>query len=246
MFTIQPAQHYTSPSSVSGTINPEYYLSTRRGSSNQYFVHRIRNVASGSPTYTRVTLTNTSYGIAPSGNQPGTAALIDSGDNRMLQVAGIGNTLVGIFTTVCNFTAGTPNESCTLTPRVSVAIGSGGVLAASIPENTFAGFGNAIFVHHPSVATDTSLRSGATWEFNGTGGAGFRLSSAAMIKQVNAGWAGVQTYAPGTCPYLLQRAGDYAGAQLDPTLLGFWLAGERALTIAGSCQWETRVVKLLP
>jgi hypothetical protein len=36
-----------------------------------------------------------------------------------------------------------------------------------------------IFVHHPSIATDTSLRSASTWEFNG---ANFRLSSAAMSK----------------------------------------------------------------
>src|SRR4029079_19778687 len=113
--------------------------------------------------------------------------------------AGIGNTLVGMLTTVCNFTAGTPNESCNLTPRVSVGFGAVGVLAASLPETTFAGFGNNVFVHHSSVATDTSLRSGATWEFNGTN---FRLISAAMIKAVNAGWTGVQTYAPGTCPYL--------------------------------------------
>jgi hypothetical protein len=246
LFTIQPAQHYTSPSSVSGTVNPAYYVSTRRGSSNQYFVHRIRNVASGSPTYTRVTLTSTGYGIPPSGNQPGSAALIDSGDNRVLQVAGIGNTLVGILTTVCNFTSGTPNESCTLAPRVSVAVGAGGALSASIPENTFAGFNNGIFVHHPSIATDTALRSGATWEFNGTGGGGFRLSSAAMTKNVNAGWVGVQTYASGSCAYGFGRAGDYAGAQLDPTLSGFWLAGERALLISGTCQWDTRIVKLVP
>jgi hypothetical protein len=250
LFTIQPGQHYTSPSSVAGTINPAYYLSTKRGTSNQYFVHRIRNVASGSPTYTRVTLVNLSYGIPPAGTQPGTAALIDSGDNRMLQVAGIGNTIIGQFTTICNFTSGTPNESCTLTPRVSVGIGFFGTLTASIPENNFVGFGNNIFVHHPSIATDTALRSGSTWEFNG---AAFQLGSAAMSKVVNANWVGVQTYAPGACADLLVdgglvRSGDYSGAQLDPSGSGFWLAGEQAIQIpaAGTCQWQTRAVRLNP
>jgi hypothetical protein len=243
LFTIQPAQHYTSPSSGTSTTNPAYYLSTTRGSTNQYHVHRVRNVAGGSPTYTRVTLTSGSYGIPPSGTQPGTATTIDSGDNRMLQVAGIGNTLVGQLTTVCNFTSSTPNESCVRTPRVTVAVSGTGTLVASIPENTFAGFSDGIFVHHASIATDTSLRSGATWEFNGTN---FRLSSAAMIKNVNAAWTGVQTYASGNCVYLLGRAGDYSGAQLDPSLTGFWLAGERAATINGSCQWDTRVVKMTP
>ena len=46
--------------------------------------------------------------------------LVDTGDNRMLQVAGIGNRLQGIFTTVCNFTTGTANESCTRAPAVTV------------------------------------------------------------------------------------------------------------------------------
>ncbi len=246
LFTIQPAQHYTSPSSGTNTTNPAYFLSTTRGSSDQYHVHRIRNVFGGSPTYTRVSLTSGSYGIPPDGNQPGTATLIDSGDNRMLQVAGIGNTLVGQFTTVCNFTNGTPNESCTRTPRVTVGFGGGGALTASIPENTFAGFSDNIFVHHVSIATDTALRSASTWQFNGTGGGGFFHSSAAMIKSVNAAWAGVQTYAVGNCPYLLGRAGDFSGAQLDPSLFGFWLAGEKAITLGGSCQWGTRVVRVNP
>jgi hypothetical protein len=245
LFTIQPAQHYTSPSSGENTTNPAYFLSTTRGSSNQYHVHRVRNVFAGSPTYARVTLTSGSYGIPPAGNQPGTASLIDSGDNRMLQVAGIGNTLVGQFTTVCNFTSA-PNESCTRAPRVTVGFGGGGTLSASIPENTFQGFGDNIFVHHPSIATDTALRSAATWQFNGTGGVGFFHSSSAMIKGVNANWAGVQTYAVGNCSYLLGRAGDYSGAQLDPSLFGFWLAGEKAITLGGSCQWSTRIVRVDP
>jgi hypothetical protein len=244
LFTIQPAQHYTSPLSGTSTTNPAYYLSTTRGSSNQYHVHRIRNVAGGSPTYTRVTRTSGSYGIPPSGTQPVTSATIDSGDNRVLQVAGIGNTLVGQLTTICNFTpTTTPNESCVRTPRVAVAVSSSGALLASIPENTFAGFSDNIFVHHASIATDGSLRSAATWQFNG---ASNRLSSAAMIKNINAAWTGVQTYAPGNCSYLLGRSGDYSGAQLDPSGVGFWLAGERALVIGGSCQWETRIVRVNP
>ena len=245
LFTIQPAQHSTSPSSGTSTTNPAYYLSTTRGTSTAYHVHRIRNVASGSPTYTRVSLTGASYGIPPSGSQPGTTTRIDSGDDRMLQVAGIGNTLVGQLTTVCNFTSGTANESCVRTPRISVGFGSGGALSAAIRENTFAGFGNNTFVHHPSVATDTALRSAATWEFNGSSR---RLSSAAMIKNVNAGWTGVQTYTTGTCSFTggTARSGDYSGGQLDPSLTGFWLAGEQAVTIGGSCQWQTRFVRVNP
>ena len=112
---------------------------------------------------------NITYGIPPASPEPGTTLLIDSGDNRVLQVAGIGDTLVGQLTTVCNFTPGTPNESCALTPRVSVFIGSSGQLLASLPENTFSGLGNNIFVHQPGIATNFALQSATTWEFNGTG-----------------------------------------------------------------------------
>lgn len=246
-FTLQPAQHYTSPSSGFLTTNPAYYLSTHRGSFNQYLVHRIRNVASGSPTYTRVTLTNRSYGIPPNGSQRGSTLLIDSGDNRVLQVAGQGNTIIGILTTSCNFTSGTPVESCTLTPRVSVGVSIFGGLTASIPENNFVGFGNNVFVHHPGIATDTALRSASTWEFNS---ASSFLSSAALSKVVNGNWGGTQTYASGTCADTLGgapvRSGDYTGTQLDPSLSGFWLAGEQAVLINGTCQWQTRIVRVLP
>jgi hypothetical protein len=184
------------------------------------------------------------------GTQPGTTLLIDSGDNRVLQVAGIGDTLIGIFTTVCRFSGATTNVSCTLTPRVSVAVGTFGELLASIAENNFVWIGANIFVHHPSIATDFALHSATTWEFNGPT---FFLSSAALIKNVNANWGFVQTFVPGTCADLLTdagqvRSGDYTGAQLDPIGVGFWLAGEQAIPIpaGGTCQWQTRIIKLNP
>jgi len=243
LFTIQAAQHYTAPASRTGVTNPAYFMNTKRGSSNQYVVHRIKNVASGSPLYERVTLTDTAYGIPPNGTQPGTTKTIDSGDNRVLQVAGIGNTIVGEITTVCNFTGGTPNESCTLTPEVDVSFGAGGALAASMAENVFAGSADGIFVHHPSIAVNPSFEMAANWEINGTGQF---MTSAALIKDPGGIWTSVEEYAPGNCPYQLLRAGDYSGAQLDPALTAFWLAGEQAITMGSVCQWATRVVKVTP
>jgi hypothetical protein len=243
-FTVQPAQHYTSPSSFTGTTNPAYYLSTRRGSSNEYHVYRVRNVAGGSPTLAQLTLTGTSYSIPADSPQPGSTVLVDTGDNRVLQVAGIGNTLLGTLTTGCNFSSGTPAESCSLSPRVTVTQTSTGGLSASIRENTFAGFGNTFFVHHPSIALNTSLQAGATWLFSGSAQ---RLSAASMVKNVNAAWTGVLTYAPGTCAQASNRSGDYSGAQTDPTdVRTFWLAGEQSVQIAGTCQWRTRIGRLVP
>ena len=56
-----------------------------------------------------------------------------------------------------------------------------------------------------------------------------------MIKNAGGAWSGVQTYAPGACSQTQNRAGDYAGAQTDPSNLNsFWLAGEQSVTISGS------------
>jgi hypothetical protein len=243
-FTIQPAQHYTSPSSSVLARNPAYYLSTRRGSSNEYHVYRVRNVAGGSPTLAQLTLTGTGYSIPASSPQPGSSTLVDTGDNRVLQVAGIENTLLGTLTTGCNFTAGTPAESCSLSPRIAVGLTFFGGFTASIVENTFTGFGNDLFVHHPSIAMNTSLQAVATWLFSGSARS---LSAASMIKNVNAPWAGVLTYAPGTCAQASDRSGDYSGAQTDPSdVSSFWVAGEHSVTVSGSCQWSTRIGRVVP
>jgi hypothetical protein len=62
----------------------------------------------------------------------------------------------------------------------------------------------------------------------------------------------------GTCAQSLiddfgrNRTGDYTGAQADPADFGtaatssFWLAAERATVIAGTCQWQTHIIKVEP
>jgi len=220
---------------------------TTRGSSNQYHVFRVRNVASGSPTLATLTLTGAAYAIPPAARQPGTTTLIDTGDNRMLQVAGIANNVIGTFTTSCNFTSATPNESCSLTPRVVVGQNGSGGLTATIAENTFSGVADNIFVHHNSIATNTAFQSATVWVSSGTS----RFdTSTALVKNVNAGWTSVSNFAPGTCALtggVTARSGDYTGVQLDPSdSTGFWLAGEETIPISGSCQWQTRVAHVLP
>lgn len=249
-FTIQPAQHYTSPSSFTGTMNPAYYLSTRAGGSNEYRVYRVRNVASGSPTLAQLTLTGTAYTMPPASPQPGSTVPVDTGDSRVLQVAGIGDNILGTLTTGCNFTTGTPGESCTLSPRLRVAQTPTGGLSAAIAENTFSGFGDNVFVHHPSIAMNTSLQAAGTWLSSGSTRS---LRSTAMTKNVIASWATGIVYAPGQCPQppnqigQRSRSGDYTGAQTDPTdLRTFWLAGEHSVTISGACEWSTRIARLVP
>jgi hypothetical protein len=171
----------------------------------------------------------------------------------MLQAAGRGNTFVGIHTTGCQFTTSTPVESCPRQLRFNVGQDGSGNLTASVLENVFAGFGDNVYVHHPSIARNSALKVGSVWEFSGPSNA---LSSASMIKDVGGAnpWVGVQTFASGTCSQPASpgsttraRSGDYSGAQTDPSdSTAFWLAGERSTSIGGTCQWDTRVAKLVP
>ncbi len=248
---IGPAQHYTAPASFPGIGNPAYFLSHNTGSGTQYQVYRVANMAGGAPTLATVVVTGASYGTPPDSPQPGSAVVIDTGGGRYDQVAGIGNIVTGIFATVCNFTAGTANESCTRTPRFQVGPGAGGGIAATLQENTFAGYGDDIFAHHASIAMNSNLQVGSTWQFSGSG---FFLSAEARIKDTGGSWSGVSTYAGGTCalPESVPgsgsaRSGDYAGAHTDPVgLLSMWQAGEQAVTINGTCQWRVRVARLDP
>jgi hypothetical protein len=252
-FSIQPVQHYSTPSSFTGTTNPVYLVNGRRGSSDEYRIWRIRNVASGSPTISSVLLHNGNYVIPPSSPQPSGSIVIDTGDDRVLQGAGRANTFVAIQTTGCQFTGGSI-ESCAKQVRFSVGQNSSGGLTAAGLENLVTGFGDNIFVHHPSIARNSALQVGSVWEFSGSSNS---LSSAAMIKAVGQSnnWTGVSTFASGSCSQpdspggdsTTARSGDYSGAQTDPSdSNSFWLAGERSTTISSSCQWDTRVVRLVP
>jgi hypothetical protein len=243
-FTIQPVQHYTSPSSFAGSTNPAYFVSTNLvllGSSNQYHVYRVRNVAGGAPTMQMVTLTGAAYSQPAFARQPGGGTLIDTGDSRLLQSAGVGNSLVGTLTTGCNGTAFTPAEACTRIPRYTVG-DSFGSLTATITENTIVGFGDNWFVHHAGVAMNSSLQLGAAMMY---GGDAAPMGTAAMFGAGGA-WTIVSAFAPGDCSGGAADSGDYNGAQTDPGMVNFWLAGESRSLVDGSCGWRTSIAQLTP
>lgn len=50
----------------------------------------------------------------------------------------------------------------------------------------------------------------------------------------------------GACALGDEGAGGYFGAQVDPGLRRFWVAGERAVTLGGTCQWQTWAARIAP
>lgn len=247
--TLQPAQHYTSPSTFPGNVNPAYLMSVNSGTATAYHVWRIANAGSTTPVLSRITLNGRQYGDPPDSPQPGSNVPVDTGETRILQVAGIGNSLHGVTATVCNFTAGTPNESCTLTPRITVGQGADGRVTASFAENTFAGVADGTFAAYPSIAVNNNGQAATAWLVSSSATA---LRSRALFKNQGAAWTSVSDFAIGNCALPQAagrpnaRAGDYNGAQTEPNGSAFYLAGETAVMIGGSCQWLTRIARVTP
>jgi hypothetical protein len=250
VFTVNPVQHYLPPSSFVGTTNPLYFVSTHFGTDNRYRVWRVRNVA-GAPTMQGPVdvAGGFVYGVPPDAPQAGTAVMIDTGDNRVTQAAGIGNSLVAVHGTGCNFGGGA-NESCARYARISVGQSGAGALTAAIfgsPETATFGFTNE-FYFWPGVAVNTVFQSIIPFQFVSSALTGGRLSAWFAVKQSGVLPASIIPLTTGSCAQTLSnRSGDYVGAAVDPsTHRRFWIAGERATTIAGLCQWQTQVGEVDP
>lgn len=246
-FTLQPAQSYTSPSSFTNTSNPAYLVSTVFGSSNVYRLWRLANQWTGTgPKFEVVNVAGAfAYSVQPDANQLGSTALLDTGDNRMMQVAGIGNGLYAVHGTGCNFSGGTA-ESCVREVRLIPGQSAAGTPTVAISQQYTFGGGAGAFYFWPGIAANTRNDVIVPFHRSSTGS---YLSSYWTMKELAATrFESATANTVGTCPQTISnRTGDYIGAQTDPSdNLSFWVAGERATTIGGVCQWQTQVQKVVP
>jgi hypothetical protein len=250
VFTLQPVQHYTSPTSFSGTTNPAYLVNTVFGTSNLYRVWRVRNVAGGSPTLQGPTnvFGGFNYGLQPDAPQTGSTVPLETGDNRLTQAAGLADAVWGVHGTLCNIGAG-PNESCVRALRILVGQ-SGGALTASINQQRTIGSTNE-FYWWPGLAINNEEQTAMPFQFVSPTRTAGRLSSWWTMKDLtSSNFEPISSLTTGTCAETLtnpDRTGDYVGAQTDPSdFHSFWLAGERATSVGGTCQWQTQIIKLVP
>jgi hypothetical protein len=243
--TLQPVQHYTSPSSFAGTTNPAYLVNSIFGSSNIYRVWRVRNVAGAASLQGPTDVAGGFvYGVQPDAPQGG-GPLLDTGDNRVTQAAGVGNALRAVHGTLCNVGGGT-NESCVRHVRITVGQSVFGALTAGIsapPEQGTFGFPNE-FYFWPGVAVNGEEQIILPFHFANSTLTGGRLSSWWTMKALGSPPEPILPITSGTCSQTISnRTGDFIGAQTDPTdFHSFFLAGERATTIGGTCQWQTRII----
>ncbi|WP_309116571.1 hypothetical protein [Saccharothrix sp.] len=253
--TLQPAQHYTNPTSFPGRANPVYLVSTRHAEvSNAYRVWRVANIAPFDPVTPPVlestTVSWSTYSPPPAAPGGAGGAKVDTGDSRTLQVAGVGDAITAAHAIACQFTAGTALESCVRVVRLVMGQ-SGGVMTATKSELQGLGGGDNAFYHHPGVAVDTSHHTAVVFLANLPGNA-HRVSSRVAVKALGAGFGASVALTDGTCarapflPGLAVRTGDYTGAQTSVDGSAFWVTAEHADLVGGVCRWKSRIARVTP
>jgi hypothetical protein len=255
--TMQVGQHFTNPSSFAGAENPVYLVNSVpvRGS-RAYQVWRIANVGAGSPLlWGPVRVVGSFRNDIPPLAPGGAGARIDTGDFRMLQVAGIGDRLTGVHSVWCQFTRGTSAESCVRILRFAVSQVDGGP-AVSIGQEFVSGGGDRWFYFYPSVALNNAGTAALAFDAsrtNGYLGSIWAVKRRSEVTLSSAGWLTQGTCLRNTALAVTPigpdyyRAGDYSGAAADPDGTTTWVAGERALRVPGiGCAWATRIARIAP
>jgi len=251
--TLQPALHYTNPTGVTPATQPAYLIDTVGGGSTQYRVWKIANLASGSPSlFGPASLSGSSNNREPDRLAPGSLSNvgIDTGDTRMLQVAGRGDALHAVHNVRCQFGGG-ENEVCVRYIQLSVGNTSNGGITTSVAQQSVLGGGDGWYYTFPSIAVNNS--GAAATAFNAVQVGGYRGSAWAAKTPTASQFSSVSWLAQGTC--LLDatydsrkgfyRAGDYSGAAADPDLSSIWVTSERSVNITGvGCGWQTHIARI--
>lgn len=253
IYSLQPVEHYTAPSSGSGWINPVYLVSTAEPPTSIYRVWAVRNVVGGGAALSVVDVNGTYVFNSPAdAPQAGTPILLDTNNWRIRQAAGRADSIWAAQTTICNGNPATPTESCARVVKLNVTPGSGSSNhQVTFQAGTTFGGGENTYYWMPGIAVNTSLQTTVTFQHSTA--ASYLSSSWSLKNDANPSYPAAQALTTGTCPMTqfpqgnFTRTGDYVGSQTNPNdLASFWLAGERATTLGGSCRWETRIIQVTP
>jgi hypothetical protein len=182
--------------------------------------------------------------VPPNAPQQGSTILLDTGDTRVTQAAGRGNLISAVHGTGCVVgPASSSPVSCIRHIRFLVGQSAAGALTAVVNDQNVLGFlGNFIF--WPGVAVNNVGQTAIAYHGNRTR-AGIQFLSSYVTLRTGAANSAPFPITTGTCAQPLTTTGAYMGAQTDPSdFLSFWLAGERATLVTGTCKWQTQIIKL--
>ncbi len=242
IFTLQPVDHYSAPSSFTGTTNPAYLVSTRFGTSSTYRLWRLRNVAT-SPSLQLFDVTGFTftYGLQPNALQHGSTPSLDTGDDRVTQAAGLGNLIWAAHGTVCNVGGGA-NESCVRTVSITVSQVSGGPSGTAGREiNTGDSDGNHFF--WPGIAVNSVGQN--VIAFLGAGTSRYLSGFWAFRDTNESSFTTLATILTGSCVQSSTRSGDYVGVSTDLTDDAIFVTAEAVRNLSGSCRWATQIMRII-
>jgi hypothetical protein len=252
---VQPAIHFTLPTSFPARTNPLYMVSTVYAptpflAADTYRVWRVSNVAGGSPRVDVINLrAGKVYSFPPDAKQPGGGISLNTRDNRIMQVAGMGDTLWAAHATNCRIDVGSNSyyKACIRFLQFFVSDSSGTLNAIFQQDVTFASLDQDTELSYfmPGIAVNSSGHAGISFLASSPS---LYLSAAWTTKYAgDALFAPATVFAAGSCTRPGNQVGDYVGAQTNPNdLTSFWFAGESASTAGGSCTWKTQILQVTP
>jgi len=232
-FNINPAQHYSSDSDDLFAIN-------HFGPSNFYGLWRVTGTAKPQLIKGPLVMSLNPYSIPPDADQPGATPNLNTGDNKIMQLAFRNGVLNAVQTTGCNF-GGFPNETCVRLLQID----------PDLPAVTFEsdlGAGSNKFVWNPSIVVN---KRGDVTVAMQQSGSSLALSTAVSGKRVSGTkLEKLKRVMKGSCAIAdldssgRNRTGDYTGANLDPTdELTVWIAGEFSKKTSEGCKWFTAIAR---
>lgn len=247
--TLQPVQYGTSPGTVGGLTTLGFLVSALDYGTRAYRIFSLQRNSNGQLVlplpFSEVTSAKRYFQPPPARQTSETANSLDSGDGRVLQAVGYGNSVWFTQTTGCN-NSGTSgvNESCirVLRAEITPRPGAPGVTLAQ-QFNLGAGFG--VFLWMPSIAVTLNGSIALAYHH---GSANAPMGVAMAVRPAAGSQFVTLQIDAGSCTKAggVRRSGDYLGAQADPGGTTVWLAGERLSTQEGTCQWTSIIKEVLP
>ena len=247
------------PALSQGTPNAEYMLSSLDPAGNGdrrigvWSVTKRNQVGmGGTPKLTRVLIPSEKYAVPPAAPQAGSAAKLDSGDDRMQSTQFVGGAIWGELSTAVTASGDSTTSAGGAWFQVKPRLSATGITGASIVRQGYvASRGQSLL--YPAVQPDA--HGNAAVIFTLTSKTRFPSAGYALLKAGAPNFGPAVVAAPGHGPYIPSpnnppRWGDYSFAVPDDKTDAAWLATEyvppkSSQTTNGRIRnWGTRVVKI--
>ncbi len=252
--TLQPVQFVTAPGSPTGVTTLGYLVSAIDYGTTGYNLWSLQRNSVGAlvtPLRFKKVDASKNYLLPPPATQPpGLPHSLNTGDGRVLQAVGVGNSIWFTQTTGCNNSGTGVNESCANAMQLNI-VPSAGVPVASFGQQRLLGAGAGVSLWQPSIAMTPTGHVALMYHQSS---ASLAMSLRVAIKRApTTSTFRVLPLDTSACSNLGSRirTGDYLGAQVDPSGTSFWLAGEKLIYFGTppqprTCRWASYVKEVRP